>query len=46
MIIDYKEQISDLQYWRNKASFIADMVEVEEANLYDSGIEEVCCIID
>ena len=44
MIIDYKEQINDLLYWRNKASFIADMVE--EANLYDSGIEEVCCIID
>ena len=43
-IVEYKEDIANLQYWRNKASFIEDMIN--EAKFYDSGIEEVCCNID
>lgn len=42
-IISLKEYISDLQYWRDKASFIDDMVE--SIDYYDA-IEEVCCNID
>lgn len=42
-IIDLKEYISDLEYWRNKASFIQDMIS--DARCYDE-IEEVCCNID
>lgn len=42
-IISLKEYITDLQYWRDKTSFIADMVE--NASFYDD-IEEVCCNID
>ena len=44
MIIEYKEEIANLQYWRDKTSFIEDMIEM--TNYYDSGIEEVCCNID
>ena len=45
-IIEYKEEIAELQYWRNKASFIEDMIS--DAGYYDcdSSIEEVCCNID
>lgn len=43
-IVGLKEYISDLQYWKDKASFIEDMIN--ESNLYMEGIEEVCCNID
>lgn len=42
-IIGLKEYISDLQYWKNKTSFIDDMIE--GIDFYDE-IEEVCCNID
>lgn len=41
-IIDLKEYISDLQYWKNKVSFIDDMIE--SIDFYNE-IEEVCCNI-
>ena len=42
-IIELKEYISDLQFWKAKVSFIEDMID--EANSYMEGIEEVCCNI-
>lgn len=42
-IISLKEYISDLQYWRDKTSFIEDIID--SMNIY-SVIEEVCCNID
>lgn len=42
-IIGLKEYISDLQYWKDKTSFIDDMIE--SIDYYDD-IEEVCCNID
>lgn len=42
-IIELKEYISDLQFWKAKASFIEDMID--EAGSYMEGIEEVCCNI-
>lgn len=42
-IIEMKEYILDLQYWKDKASFIEDMID--ESNFYMDGIEEVCCNI-
>lgn len=44
-IIDMKEYIEELQYWRDKTSFIQDMVEELSYN-YESGIEEICCNVD
>lgn len=45
-IIEYKEEIAELQYWRNKASFIEDMISDADYYDCDSSIEEVCCNID
>lgn len=42
-IIEQKEYINNLQYWRNKVSFIEDILD--EKDCYDE-IEEVCCNID
>ena len=42
-IIELKEYIQDLQYWRDKTSFIVDIVE--DKDCYEE-IEEVCCNID
>lgn len=42
-IVSMKEYISELQYWRNKTSFIEDMTEC--IDFYEE-IEEVCCNID
>lgn len=42
-IISTKDYISDLQYWRDKTSFIEDMVNDVGFN---DAIEEVCCNID
>ena len=41
-IISMKEYISDLEYWRNKTSFIADMLD--DMACYEE-IEEICCHI-
>lgn len=43
-IIELKEYIEDLQYWKDKTSFIQDLVG--DIDYYDSGIEEVCCNVD
>lgn len=43
-IIEMKEYIEDLQYWRAKTSFIDDIIEDIEIN--NSDIENVCCNID
>ena len=43
-IIELKKYIEDLQYWKDKTSFIADMIE--DTEFYSSGVEEVCCNID
>ena len=43
-IIELKEYAEDLEYWKAKISFLQDIVE--EAGVYSSGIEEVCCNID
>ena len=43
-IIELKKYIEDLQYWKDKTSFIADMIE--DTKFYSSGVEEVCCNID
>ena len=43
-IIELKKYIEDLQYWKDKTSFIVDMIE--DTKFYSSGIEEVCCNID
>lgn len=43
-IIELKEYAEDLEYWKAKISFLQDIVE--EAGMYSSGIEEVCCNID
>ena len=43
-IIEYKEEIANMQYWRNKTAFIEDMID--DADLECSDIEEVCCNID
>ena len=42
-IISMKEYIKDLQYWRDKASFIEDIIG--DMNIYKE-IEEVCCNMD
>ena len=41
-IISTKEYIQDLQYWRDKASFIEDMLS--DRSCYEE-IEEICCNI-
>ena len=44
-ILELKSEISNLAYWRDKTSFIADIID--ELNCqYSNGIEEVCCNID
>jgi lipopolysaccharide export LptBFGC system permease protein LptF len=43
-IIELKEYAEDLEYWKAKISFLQDIVE--EAGMYSSGVEEVCCNID
>ena len=44
-ILELKSEISNLAYWRDKTSFIADIID--ELNYqYSNGIEEVCCNID
>lgn len=42
-IINLKEEIENLVYWKNKISFIQDIIE--DISIYDK-IEEVCCNID
>ena len=42
-IIDIKEYIHNLQYWKDKVSFIMDIIN--DKDLYND-IEEVCCNID
>lgn len=42
-IINLKEHITELQYYRDKTSFIEDVLS--DAEIYDA-IEEVCCNID
>lgn len=42
-IISTKDYINDLQYWRDKTSFIEDIVNDIGFN---DAIEEVCCNID
>lgn len=44
-IVDLKDYIDELSYWKDKTSFIADMINEIKVN-YSSGIEEVCCNID
>ena len=39
-----KEYIEDLQYWKDKTSFIQDLIS--DIDYYDNGIEEVCCNIN
>lgn len=41
-IISMKEYISDLEYWKAKASFLADMLS--DMDCYEE-IEEICCNI-
>lgn len=43
-IIELKEYIIDLQYWKDKVSFLEDIVD-DTSSTY-SEIEEVCCNID
>lgn len=43
-IVELKKYIEELQYWKDKISFIADMIS--DTGFYSSGIEEVCCNID
>ena len=43
-IIELKEYIEDLQYWKDKTSFIQDLIS--DIDSYDNGIEEVCCKIN
>ena len=43
-IIELKEYIEDLQYWKDKTSFIQDLIS--DIDYYDNGIEEVCCKIN
>lgn len=42
-IISLKEYIQDLQYWKDKISFIMDILD--DMDCYEE-IEEVCCNID
>lgn len=42
-IIELKKYIQDLQYWKDKVSFIVDIVD--DIDCYEE-IEEVCCNID
>ena len=42
-IIGIKEYIHNLQYWKDKVSFIMDIIN--DKDLYND-IEEVCCNID
>lgn len=44
-ILEVKEYIEDLTYWKDKTSFIADIVNDIEYN-YEDGIEAVLCNID
>ena len=43
-IIELKEYIEDLQYWKDKTSFIQDLIS--DIDYYANGIEEVCCNIN
>ena len=43
-IIELKEYIKDLQYWKDKTSFIQDLIS--DIDYYANGIEEVCCNIN
>lgn len=43
-IIELKEYIEGLQYWKDKTSFIQDLID--DISYHDNGIEEVCCNID
>ena len=43
-IIELKEYIENLQYWKDKTSFIQDLIS--DIDYYDNGIEEVCCNIN
>lgn len=42
-IIELKEYIKNLQYWKDKTSFVYDIIN--DINIF-SEIEEVCCNID
>lgn len=42
-IIELKKYIQDLQYWRDKTSFIVDIVD--DKDCYEE-IEEICCNVD
>lgn len=42
-IIELKEYIKNLQYWRDKTSFIEDIVN--DIDNYYAEIEEICCNI-
>lgn len=42
-IIELKEYIKNLQYWKDKTSFVRDIIN--DINVF-SEIEEVCCNID
>lgn len=44
-ILDTKEYIEDLTYWKDKTSFIEDMLNDKDYN-YENGIEAVLCNID
>lgn len=44
-ILDTKEYIGDLAYWKDKTSFIADMLNDIDYN-HENGIEAVFCNID
>lgn len=43
-IIELKEYIEDLQYWKDKTSFIQDLID--DIDYTNNEIEEVCCNID
>ena len=42
--MELKEYIEDLQYWKDKTSFIQDLID--DIGYHGNGIEEVCCNID
>ena len=42
-ILDLREYIEDLNFWKDKSSFIQDLIQ--DLEFYDDGIEEVCCNI-
>ena len=43
-IIEMKEYLEELQYWRAKASFIADIIE--DIDLYNEDLEKMACNVD